>query len=98
MLDELSRYSDENKRKFDIVAAMGECELADEELSGITPQTQKKADDEFVDFGYYYDERGIKHFGPIKKNNQMTANFNMYLQTNDYSYGQIRSSDPRNYF
>ena len=98
MLDELSRYSDENKRKFDIVAAMGECELADEELSGITPQAQKKADDEFVDFGYYYDERGIKHFGPIKKNNQMTANFNMYLQTNDYSYGQVRSSDPRNYF
>jgi hypothetical protein len=37
MLDELARYTDENKGKFDIVAAMGMAELADEELSGIIP-------------------------------------------------------------
>jgi hypothetical protein len=41
MLDELNRYTDENKRKFDIIAAFGECELADEELSGIVPRTVK---------------------------------------------------------
>jgi hypothetical protein len=37
MLDQLNRYTDENKGKFDIIAAMGMCELADEELSGIVP-------------------------------------------------------------
>mgnify|MGYP003323235525 CR=1 FL=1 len=36
MLDELNRYTDENKTKFDIVAAMGLTELADEELHGVT--------------------------------------------------------------
>jgi hypothetical protein len=35
MLDELNRYTDENKTKFDLVAAMGLAELADEELHGI---------------------------------------------------------------
>jgi hypothetical protein len=38
MLDELSRYSDEMKRKFDIVAAMGMCELGDEDMTGLVPK------------------------------------------------------------
>ena len=38
MLDELNRYTDENKRKFDIIAAMSMAELADEELSGVVPK------------------------------------------------------------
>ena len=42
MLDELNRYTDENKTKFDIIAAMGMTELADEELSGIVPNEVKK--------------------------------------------------------
>lgn len=98
MLDEMSRYSDENKRKFDIMAAMGMAELADEELSGITPKTVKAVDDTFQDFGYYYDENGIKHFGIIPKREKLTANFNPYARTDDYSYGLVHSSDPRYYF
>jgi hypothetical protein len=38
MLDELNRYTDENKRKFDIVAAMAMALLADEELRGLVPK------------------------------------------------------------
>ena len=38
MLDELNRYSDENKRKFDIVASMAMALLADEELRGMVPK------------------------------------------------------------
>ena len=34
MIDELMRYSYENKRKFDIVAALGRVMLADEEMRG----------------------------------------------------------------
>jgi hypothetical protein len=36
-LNELNRYTDDAKRKFDIVASLGMCELADEELSGVVP-------------------------------------------------------------
>lgn len=38
MLDELNRYTDENKGKFDIVAAMAMALLADEELQGVVPK------------------------------------------------------------
>ncbi len=34
MLQELIKYSYENKKKFDIVAAMGMAELGDEEMAG----------------------------------------------------------------
>lgn len=38
MLEQLLNYSYENKRKYDIVAALGMVELADEELMAIPPQ------------------------------------------------------------
>jgi hypothetical protein len=37
-LEQLNLYTDENKGKFDIVAAMAMCEIADEELRDITPR------------------------------------------------------------
>jgi len=37
MLDELNRYTDENKTHFDMVAAMGMAELGDEELGSLVP-------------------------------------------------------------
>ena len=37
MLEQLLNYSYQEKKRFDIVAALGMCEIADEELSGITP-------------------------------------------------------------
>lgn len=94
MLDELNRYTDENKRKFDIIAAFGECELADEELSGIVPRTVKSQEDTFEDFGYYYDERGYKKFGPIPKKVTFETNFKPYAESR---YGELRTSDPRYY-
>jgi hypothetical protein len=45
MLDELNRYTDENKRKFDIVASMAMAELADEELGSIVPSKIIKEED-----------------------------------------------------
>lgn len=94
MLDELNRYNDENKRKFDIVAAMNQCELADEELSGTVPRVAQSYSSEFQDFGYYYDENGYKHYGVIPKQNQFITNYtnNFY---NEFSYRDIKTSDPR---
>ena len=40
MLEELLKYTYENKRKFDIIAALSCCEIGDEALTGITPAKQ----------------------------------------------------------
>jgi len=58
MLDELNRYNDENKRKFDIIASMAMALLADEELSGTPPRIKREEANKWVDFGYYVDAYG----------------------------------------
>lgn len=95
MLDELARYTDENKGKFDIVAAMGMAELADEELSGVVPsQIEEEDENKWQDIGFYYDEKGIKHYGVIpKENNKQKTMFNWNAITN--SNNGKHSSDPR---
>lgn len=95
MLVELNRYTIENKRKFDIIAAMGQAELADEELSGIVPKAVKTVEQQFQDFGYYYDERGYKRFGIIPKQETFKTNFQPYAESD---YGTIKTSDPRVYY
>ena len=67
MLDELNRYTYENKRKFDIVVAMGMALLADEELQGIAPKKTEDTSNKWQDWGYYKDERGITRYGVIPK-------------------------------
>lgn len=71
LLDELIRYSDENKTKFDMVAAMAMAELADEELTGFVPKKVEVEIEQFEDIGYYYDEKGYKHYGIIPKTQPM---------------------------
>ena len=48
--------------------------------------------EQFEDFGYYVDERGIRHFGVIPKK----PDLQMYIERTEYydPYG-IESSDPR---
>jgi hypothetical protein len=46
MLEQLLNYSYEMKRKFDIIAAMQCAEIADEELSGVTPTNVSKTSKE----------------------------------------------------
>lgn len=45
MLDEFNRYTDENKKKFDIVAAAAMALLADEELQGTVPKVVEEVKD-----------------------------------------------------
>ena len=42
MLEQLLKYSWENKRKFDIIAAMIAAELGDEDLMDISPRVQNE--------------------------------------------------------
>ena len=72
MLNQLLKYSDENKGKFDIVAAMQMAEIADEEVSELVPVAVKEVKNEFQDIGYYKDEKGYTRYGVIPK--QITQN------------------------
>ena len=94
-LEQLNRYSNENKGKFDIVAAMGMCELADEELSGVTPSVIAPEDKSFKLLGWYTDEKGYKHFGVIPNQPQRQARVNTEPI---YDNSRIRTSDPRLYY
>lgn len=93
MLDELNRYTDENKRKFDIIAAMGMAELADEEIHSVIPKAVENVDDAFEDFGYYVDENGIKRWGTIPKQKPNIPKYDLFPY--HYDNDRTRSSNPR---
>ncbi len=94
MINELITYSYENKRKFDIVAAMGQCELGDEELSGIPPKEADNGGKKLRLFGYWVDERGIRHKGVIPEQQQIVPKFNLW-PTQYYDDTRYRTSDTR---
>ena len=94
MLEQLIRYTDTNKGKFDIVAAMGMAELADEELSGLTPsEVEDSLENEWVDIGYYRDSRGYLQYGEIPKQTQYPTNFTINRIDDDPR--RVRTSNPR---
>ena len=93
MLEELNNYTNENKRKFDIVASMGMAELADEELAGNTPKQVQVVTESTQDVGYYKDEEGITRWGVIPKKSQEPIYY-IFDQNVDTGY---RTSDPRIY-
>lgn len=94
MLVQLNGYSDENKTKFDIIAALGMVELADQELSGRQPTKVDKEVEEFQDYGYYINDKGYREFGviPKKQSNQIVIK----QEENNDPY-RIETSDPRLY-
>lgn len=94
MLVQLNGYNDENKTKFDIIAALGMVELADQELSGRQPTKVDKEVEEFQDYGYYINDKGYREFGviPKKQSNQIVIK----QEENNDSY-RIETSDPRLY-
>lgn len=95
MLDELNNYSDEHKRKFDIVAALGMAFLADEELMGVVPKSMEpEKQEEWRDIGYYVDSDGVKHYGVIPKKQ---IHISMTTKFTSYDNIGLGSSDPRMY-
>lgn len=93
-LDQATRYSDEQKGKFDIIAAWGMAELADEELTGIRPtDLEPESEKEWQDIGWYKDEYGRRKFGVIPKKDNNVPKFNIYPE--QYYDGYNRTSDPR---
>jgi hypothetical protein len=66
----LNLYTDENKGKFDMVAACQMAEVGDEELNDIIPREYKPVGQGFKDIGYYTDENGIRRYGIIPNQNK----------------------------
>ena len=67
MVEQLLNYSDEKKKFFDIVAAMGYAELGDEELSARRPEAMDNSKAKFEDIGWYKNNQGYKRYGKIPK-------------------------------
>lgn len=91
LVDQLTRYSLEQKTKFDMVAAFAMALLANEELGTVVATKVVNYDERknMLNVGYYFDDRGIKHFGTIPvQDNRRLVSAESYV-------GEIRSSDPR---
>ena len=73
MLDEMLNYSYENKRKFDIIAAMQMAEIGDEDLTGLTPSVVQSIKNQWRDIGYYIDENGYRRRGIIPNDRNWKA-------------------------
>ena len=66
MLEEMLKYTYENKRKFDIIAALSCCEIGDEAMTGILPVKKNEiTSNNWRDIGYYIDDRGYRRYGVI---------------------------------
>jgi hypothetical protein len=78
ILKQLGEYSIEMKRKFDVIAAVGMCEMLDEEYdaSGLVAKSTMKATNNMTLFGYYYDERGYKRYGALPKKESYEEQYN----------------------
>ena len=70
MVEQLLQYSDEKKKEFDIVAAMGMAELGDEELSVKKPEAKEPPGKKFQDIGWWKDSKGYKHYGIIPQSKE----------------------------
>lgn len=90
LLDQLIKYTDENKGKFDMVAAMAMAEIGDEELSDIVPKKAEPVSSTFQDIGYYKDENGYTRYGVIPNQIQMSVKASWDLYD-----GRNITSDPR---
>lgn len=98
MLEEANRYTDENKRKFDIIASMAMAELADEELNGVVPYKVENITKGWRKIGYYTDEFGRRRYGEIPdQNNNNSIKWNNNFGNTYEDPGRIRTSNPRYY-
>lgn len=84
VIDQLIRYSFENKRKFDIVAALGIALIADEDMQGKVPKLENSSGKKLRNVGYYKNEYGQIVFGVIeeRQTEQSTMRYGWFRETN----------------
>ena len=76
LLEQLRDYQREDRTPYDLVVAMGLCELADEEYVGLGAKIElDTASKSMTKFGYYRDAQGYKRYGALEtKDNLIPEN------------------------
>ncbi len=71
LLEQLRDYQREDRTKYDLVIAMGLCELADEDMMGVAAREDQSETKDFELFGYFTDEKtGYKKFGSLPRRSE----------------------------
>lgn len=70
MVEQLIGYNIEDKKRFDIVAALGMAELGDEELTLKKPKEAEPLGQKFAPVGWWVNSHGYKQFGRIPQTQQ----------------------------
>lgn len=65
LLEQLRDYQREDRRKYDLVVAMGLCELADEDMMGVAAKSDKTETEMFQPWGWYTNEHGYREYGVL---------------------------------
>jgi len=99
LLEQLRDYQRESRTDYDLVIAMGLCEIADEDMMGEAAKPQGSMTEEFTEFGYYYDEKGKKKFGAIPKSKRKNNILSHFTDEKRYGFrwidaaGNVRYDD-----
>lgn len=101
LLAQLQDYNREDRTKFDLVVAMGLCELADEDLMGKAAKPPAAATAGLQLWGYYTDpETGYKKYGVIPDKGQAEKDMAAILEAEKFrQHGGVRwidATDPAN--
>jgi hypothetical protein len=100
VLEHLQDYNREDRTKFDLVIAMGLCELSDEDLMGTVAKPREAVSDQFKLFGYYTDpETGNKKYGVIPDKSDGKKELEKSMSKSFLEHGGVRwidMSDPKN--
>lgn len=75
LIEQLLTYNYNQKRLFDFVAAMQMCELLEEDMISVVPDTSLIKKNEFKDFGYFIDQNGVKQFGMVDKKTRINNKY-----------------------
>lgn len=102
ILEQCQDYTRDDRTKFDLVIAMGLCELADEDLLGKQVRPRQRNTESFQDIGYYTDQNGYKQYGIIPKGSAAQDDMKTIISKEKQRYldhGGVRwidMSDPNN--
>jgi len=75
MITQLQRFNYDDKGNFDLVMSMVMCEIGDEDMYDLKINQTYRSSESWQDVGYYRDERGVKRWGVIPKQEDI-ANIN----------------------
>ena len=101
LLEQLQDYDRDNRTKFDLVIAMGLCELADEDLMGQVAKPPQAITSELELWGYYTDPTtGYKKYGIIPSKSSAQKDMDAIIEAEKFkNHGGVRwidMSDPTN--